>query len=556
MKKTMTILSLSLMAGQTLQAQWNADPAVNNLICTGAQDQQDVRIVTDGAGGAIMTWVDFRNDASQTAGDIYVQRVSASGQNMWTANGVAVCTQSADQTAPIMVADGAGGAIIVWQDWRSGDRDIYAQRISANGIVMWANNGVPVVVKAGNQSGPRLVSDGAQGAVIIWEDDQAGTPDILAQWLVDNGSPQWNMNGATVCNAADNQINPRIDTDGAGAYYVTWQDRRNGVDYDIYAQKLNSSGAVQWAANGVAISTATNTQTNPKIRVDQAGYPIIAWQHTSNNNGYDVHAQRVSPAGVVQWAANGVAICNAAGNQSAIDMTTENLPDGAILTWKDGRTTKVHVYCQKVSATGAAAWTANGVLVSDASRNQINPNIVGDGAGGGIIAWQDSVSGVWDIYAQRISAAGSTMWTAGGVAVGIATDNQTSVKNVSDGQGGSIFSFQDKRSGDFDIYAYKLDNNGVVAGLGDENSAHAGFSVFPNPSTSVVHLTFNLMTPGPVQGEVLDMTGRQIRTFDLGTLAAGDHSYMLPVETLRSGSYAIRLAGADGMQRRAMIMKE
>ena len=44
---------------------------------------------------------------------------------------VTVCTAAEAQIAPHVVSDSVGGAIIAWQDFRSGtDADIYAQRIS------------------------------------------------------------------------------------------------------------------------------------------------------------------------------------------------------------------------------------------------------------------------------------------------------------------------------------------------------------------------------------------------------------------------------------------
>ena len=134
------------------QAQWVTDPAINNLICSQPQDQQDARLVSDTKHGAIITWVDFRNDQNELVADIYAQRINASGVTMWGTNGMAVCTNAADQTAPVLIEDGAGGTIIAWQDWRSGNRDIYAQRIDSLGNVLWTANGLGVVVKNTNQS--------------------------------------------------------------------------------------------------------------------------------------------------------------------------------------------------------------------------------------------------------------------------------------------------------------------------------------------------------------------------------------------------------------------
>jgi hypothetical protein len=158
----------------------------------------------------------------------------------------------------------------------------------------------------------------------------------------------------------------------------------------------------------------------------------------------------------------------------------------------------VNIYCQKVNFSGVRQWTANGVLLSNPSRVQVNPNIVSDGYGGGIVAWQDSVSGIWDIYSQRITSAGVITWTTGGVAVGIAANNQTSVKNISDGLGGSIYAFQDRRSGDFDIYAYKLDWAGTVAMISESEENGPALKIYPNPSNGNLFIEVNCDDPAQV----------------------------------------------------------
>ena len=91
----------------------------------------ETKIVSDGAGGAIVTWLDLRNGTHM---DIYSQRVDASGVVQWTADGVALCTASDSQADHAIVSDGAGGAIVVWRDRRSGWDEIYAQRVNASEI--------------------------------------------------------------------------------------------------------------------------------------------------------------------------------------------------------------------------------------------------------------------------------------------------------------------------------------------------------------------------------------------------------------------------------------
>ncbi|BBJ24643.1 hypothetical protein [Candidatus Nitrotoga sp. AM1P] len=60
----------------------------------------------------------------------------------WNANGVAISTAANYQFNQTIISDGSGGAIITWSDIRSGASwDIYAQRIGANG----AFTSLPVV---------------------------------------------------------------------------------------------------------------------------------------------------------------------------------------------------------------------------------------------------------------------------------------------------------------------------------------------------------------------------------------------------------------------------
>jgi hypothetical protein len=116
-------------------------------------------VASDGTGGAIVAWMDFRGANS----DIYVQRISASGAVLWTANGVAVCTEIGNQSDPQVVGDGAGGAVVTWADLRSGTSDIYAQRLNQYGVPQWTANGFAVCVATGNQTEPRLVHTGFGG---------------------------------------------------------------------------------------------------------------------------------------------------------------------------------------------------------------------------------------------------------------------------------------------------------------------------------------------------------------------------------------------------------
>ena len=393
--------------------KWTADGVA---ICTATGYQSYPIIVPDGAGGAIITWTDGR--LGEENNDIYAQRVSGEGVPQWTANGVPVCTANGVQAAPDLLPDGSGGALIAWHDERSVllvTNDIYAQRISAAGVPQWTANGVALCTAIGNQGAPRIAPDGAGGAIVAWPDKRSGsgygTSDIYAQRISAAGAVQWVANGVAVCSAVLDQSSPVIVSDGAGGAIIAWVDLRVEGYADIYAQRVSGAGAPLWTADGVSVVDATGTQSWLDMVSDDAGGAIVTWSDFRGGDHSDIYAQRMSGAGVAQWTADGVALCTATDDQSVPRIVSDGgAPgeggSGAIVTWFDYRTDGQDIYAQRIGANGRPMWTANGVAVCTDSTNQAWPTIVSDGEAGAIITWEDGRGSAGSIYAQRVLSNG------------------------------------------------------------------------------------------------------------------------------------------------------
>ncbi len=527
---------LSLLTYTSGIAQWNTITTINTPVCAMPNKQDDARIVTDGKAGGIISWVDAR--VTSGLGDIYVQRLNSRGIPLWTTNGKAICNDLADQTAPVITESIDGGAIITWQDWRSGDRDIYAQKVDSSGNVLWMTNGIAICAKVTHQRSPKILNDGLGGAYIVWEDSINGAYDIYLQHVNASGNLSWNSTGIAVCAAADAQINPRLVMDGSGGVIVVWQDRRNGIDYTVYAQRIDAAGILQWAANGIVICTAAGAQINPKMSSDDSGGAIITWQDKRTNIDYDVYAQRVNGAGSLLWGNTGAGVCTVSGNQSAIDMTTEGI-NGAIISWKDERTGSFAVYAAFLNRSGVATWTANGIGIGPG----INPNIIGDTNGGAIVTWQDeSISASnYNIYAQRLTSAGVRQWGATGTAVCTAANIQESPKHVGTGDGGAIFVWDDLRNGShYDIYAHKLSANGTVTGIESSQILINSIRPYPNPMSSVT--TFYWVDSGNTNPETWNLIIRNT----LGEIVfQKNYNGAIPVifdkKDLKSGLYTFQV---------------
>jgi len=457
--------------------------------------------VSDGAGGAIVTWQDLRGGASF---DIYAQHVLASGvaDPAWPANGRALCTAANYQYYPTIVSDGAGGAIVTWQDVRGGaNYDIYAQHVLASGVVdpAWPANGRALCTAASYQYYPTIVSDGAGGAIVTWYDVRGGVNfDIYAQHVFASGAvdPAWPPDGRALSTAVNNQLNPAIVSDGAGGAIVTWMDLRGGVTYDIYAQHVLASGAVDaaWPVDGRALCTAANTQSTPTIVSDGAGGAIVTWYdiRTSSN---DIYAQHVLASGAVDpaWPADGRALCTATGSQFNPTIVSDGA-SGAIVAWYDFRSaTSYDIYTQHVLPSGVAdpAWPVDGRALCTAVNNQQFPTIVSDGAGGAIVTWMDlRVGASNDIYAQHVLASGvvDAAWPTDGRALCSAAFSQESPMIVSDGAGSVIVTWFDNRGGTYDIYAQRVGRHGY---LGTPEAEIVQVKDVPNDQGGLVKLSWN-----------------------------------------------------------------
>lgn len=427
-------------------------------ICTAMDNQYGPKICSDGAGGAIITWLDNRSGIEY---DIYAQKVVSSGNVYWTVNGEAVCTENNDQGTPYICSDGGGGAIITWLDARSGlyDYDIYTQRMDSNGLPKWTPNGVPLCTASGSQQFPQICSDGVGGAIITWTDQRILFDDIYAQRINPIGTIMWTPNGTAICTAGNNQGYPQICSDGAEGAIITWEDERAGTyKMDIYTQSINSTGIVQWTSNGIPICIVNNNQRYPQIWPDGTGGAIITWEDW--RSGMDVFAQSFNSTGNVRWTPNGMAICTTTIDQWHPQICSDGV-GGAIITWQD-MGGGFNIYAQRINSIGNVQWIPNGTAISIASGTQTRPHICSDGAGGAIITWDDSRSGSsLDIYAQRIDSSGNVKWTSNGIAVCTAINNQFSTQICSDEAGGAIITWFDKRNGTFfDIYAERIDSNG------------------------------------------------------------------------------------------------
>lgn len=565
----------TLAALPPARADW---PACGRPIVTSTAGQVHSVIAADGANGAIIAWQDERSPRI----NILAHHVLASGDldPTWPGDGrallndpVAIANAAGGQTTPLIVPDGAGGAIVAWQDLRSAatETDIFAQHILASGVVdrAWPPNGAALCAIEGVQNAHAMTSDGAGGAIVTWMDGRPGASvkDIYAQHVLASGvvDPAWPLNGIAVSTAPGLQELPAIVGDGSGGAIITWDDGRSATTrFDVYAQHVLASGVLDpaWPAGGLALCSAAGDQGGPTIVSDGGHGAIVAWSDSRIVGTAHIFAQHALASGVVDeaWPVNGRAISGAAVSEGR----ARAIPDGAggaIVNWQ-GFTVELNMYIQHVTATGIVdpAWPAGGLALSDSDVQQTFADIVTDGRGGAIVAWNDSL----DIVVQHVLASGALdpTYPVTGRELCTLSGEEGDVALVATGGAGAIAAWTDTRNGkDADIYALQV----LEAGTVDvEDSAPSGITFarpIPNPTRDALTLRFALPREAEVRLAIYDLTGRRVRDLASGARPAGEHAIAWDLrndrgDPVRAGLYFARLdVERDALTRKLMTLR-
>jgi hypothetical protein len=242
--------------------------------------------------------------------------------------------------------------------------------------------------------------------------------------------------------------------DGVGGVFVAFTHRLNPGKARM--QHLDANGVRQWGDSGIAISSMPNTAL-PVLIADGQGGVFASWLAESR-----LYVQRFNSGGFPQWVSTeGSIACQSIAPQQQRMVSDGN--GGFVMAWDDYRGVTGDIYAQGVDAAGANKWTTNGVPLCTAFYDQTLVGLVSDGAGGAIAAWNDRRNGPYRLFARRISGSGLAMWDLDGVEACTVPGSQdfVSMAITSDGAGGGILTWVDSRAGGSDLYAQRLSPTGA-----------------------------------------------------------------------------------------------
>ena len=421
-------LSERLTPDGAQMAGWPAD----GFRLAGANSGYDPAIAGDGSGGAIVAWRYFGTIIVQhvaAAGVLYPGWPFAgnavdgnASQPLVSPARPAAIEKSSNDIHVILLADGAGGAFIAWERDNITANIICAEHVAGSGQGQWGM--VFVDPSFLNKWSHSMCSDDSGGVIVanIVEGSTVHAKRITAAGV---GAPGWPADGALVCGASGSHDATGIVSDGAGGAIVVWEDGRNGAYEQVYAQHLNRDGTIApgWPADGLVVSASPTAPGQERLDsvprrfssviADGSGGAIIAWSDARNaGNGWDIYCQHLLGDGTIApgFAPNGAPICKAPGDQVLPTLAPDGA-GGAFITWQDHRSpTAWNVFVQHVDGIGspAAGWSADGLALAAEPFDQLAPSIAATGPAEATIAWEDHRSGFAQIRAGHVASTGVT----------------------------------------------------------------------------------------------------------------------------------------------------
>jgi hypothetical protein len=272
--------------------------------------------------------------------------------------------------------------------------------------------------------------DGEGGVFITWADLRNGVDsDVYAQRIDVYGNIMWDTNGIPICTEIGQQDPPKICSDGEGGAIIVWADDRPAYN-GIYAQRIDADGNALWNQGGTFVITG---DTCLRIYSDNNGGAVIAWRNLSSS--LDIYAQRIASNGSIMWGIKGIVICNAFDRQENLQFFCDN--NGySYFVWEDRRKMDSDIYAQKVDINGNILWQPNGSVIFVGEDNQMYPYICTDCEEGVIVNWYDSrLNG---LVFQRINATGENQWNSNGTLLVSYFGFFGADQMISDGQGGAL----------------------------------------------------------------------------------------------------------------------
>ena len=331
-----TLVLLFLFSSLTLSQIFRApDGSVRVVDATGSQVLPKIATLPD--GGCYISWFDNRSKGYA----VYLQHLSADGDYLFPDQGLLISdhNQASSLVDYDLKSDSKGNAIIAFVDYRSGDPDIFAYKISPKGEFLWGKDGIALSSISGYEAQPKIAITRDDAATIVWF-HTAGGYRLAMQRISPDGKKLWGDDpiyyGSRDMAFQDPQPVPS-DSNSVIVVYNAVTGNFPQQNVKIAAEKFTSKGEARWGQGVVFVQSAGYVMpfTPPSVKADGENGAVIAWHDDRDlDNRQAAYVQKLNSNGTFEFPLNGAGVASVQGhcfNPVAVWLTVTR---EAMVVWK------------------------------------------------------------------------------------------------------------------------------------------------------------------------------------------------------------------------------
>jgi len=438
-------------------------------VSAAAGHQYRPAVVADPLTGAyLVVWQDNRNESY---GDLYGQLVAGNGALSGSEIALSVVSGSMQTEATLTYDAAHQNYLAIWSDMRlANNEDLYAQAITSGGVL--SGSAFSVYSATLSQIHPAVVSRPTDGeSLVVWNEFGTASRNLYARRLDSAGGLPGTAFPLQV--PGDFKQYPAVAYRAGSGYLVVWEDLRHGLN-SIYARAYTAQGAPRDGNFALSATPGNALQLHPRVASGENGY-LAVWEDQAQDAGGDIYAQRFTAQGVMTGSTFVLAATDE--RQTAPAVAYNAATDTYLAVWRDMRVDSAgDIYGQILDASGTISGSAF-VVSAYPWTSQFAPEVSANPAGAAfLVVWhQYAGSGNYDVYAQQVSGNGVLLDHPGtaadeslpNVSLAVTTDSayQTLPQVAIDPDGGTaLVVWDDRRSGNDDVYGQRLDAGGALTG--------------------------------------------------------------------------------------------
>ena len=345
--------------------------------------------------------------------DIMYQGIQSDG-SLLLDNAEFVSNVSGYQSMPNTLFDNNNGSFVVFADQSNGSIDLRVQRMNSD-LTSFELNGLIAMNGLDGDIEYPIANYTNDNVVLNWVDARDGKK-VFGSIINDNGviTPVENGQNLTQFDSYTFQLeNEPVSLLAHDYLFTAAFDAQSGAKL-IRMNKFDLSFQMQWPNEGYVVHQSTLDQRKVKLFETADGIGVV-WSEIRDEVDFDLFYQRFNLEGQMQFDSSGVTLMDGVWVDNYVEGIYSTPDSNFILVWVNDVWGSGSLSFQKFNLNGeiAAGWPSDGYTLSSiGDPEKLKGQVISDESGI-LVAWEETYNFNKNIKANIIHWDGTLEWTNG-----------------------------------------------------------------------------------------------------------------------------------------------